>query len=318
MRKTLFSKLILFTLITCFALCCAMGLFACGSKKEAKSLGNVDNVLYATYDGKTAFVSGEFAAYGTVTIKNTVKDKPVTKIGEEAFCRNTKITEVIIEEGITEIGESAFYDCSALEKVVLPESLIEIDDNAFCGCENLSEITFPSKLQVIGSGAFGRCGKLESVTIPENVNTLGGFVFDECYNIKTFTVEGDVTMNGGEPSWKIESATIPASLASWMRGAKETVKTVVITCGTEIAGYAFEGCAVLESVEIADTVTNIGKYAFKGCDNLTSVVFKNTADYWKWIKDSTDIVGTPLNVEDAAKNAKNLSGQYCDYEWIRG
>lgn len=237
MRKTLFSKIISFALITCFALCCATGLFACGTGKEPKGI-NVDDVLYASRDGKTAYVSGNFAAYGTVTIKNTVNEKSVTKIGEAAFERNTEITEVIIEEGITEIGERAFYDCSVLEKVVLPKSLIKIDDNAFCGCESLSEITFPSELQVIGSGAFGRCGKLESVTIPESVDTLGGFVFDCCYNIKTFTVEGDVTTGGGAPSWKIESATIPASLSEWMWGARETVKEVVITCGTAIA----EGC----------------------------------------------------------------------------
>lgn len=318
MRKTLFSKIISFTLITCFALCCATGLFACGSeKKEAKSLGNVDNVLYATYDGKTAYVSGNFAAYGTVTIKNTVNEKPVTKIGEAAFERNTEITEVVIEEGITEIGERAFYDCSVLEKVVLPKSLIKIDDNAFCGCTALKEIIFPPNLQVIGECAFGRCEKLESITIPESVNTLGGYVFDDCYNIKTFTVEGDVTTGGGAPSWKIESATIPASLAEWMWGAKETVKEVVITCGTAIAEGAFESCAALESVEIAETVTRIGKNAFKGCDGLTSVVFKNT-DGWKYIKDSTDIYGSPLDVNDAANNAKILSGIYCGYEWHRG
>lgn len=318
MRKTLFSKIILFTLITCFALCCATGLFACGSeKKEAKSLGNVDNVLYATYDGKTAFVSGEFAAEGTVTIKNTVNDKPVTKIGKEAFNRNTKITKVIVEEGITEIGENAFYDCSMLEKVVLPESLIKIDDNAFCGCTALKEITFPSELQVIGTCAFGRCEKLESVTIPESVNTFGGYVFDGCYNIKTFTVEGDITTGGGAPSWKIESATIPASLAEWMWGAKETVKEVVITCGTAIAEGAFESCAVLESVEIAETVTRIGKNAFSGCSKLNSAVFKNT-DGWTTIRDLTDIYGSPVEVGDAASNAKKLVGIYCDCEWRRG
>lgn len=310
MRKSLFSKIISFTLISCFALCCVAGLVACGTKeKEATLLENVDDVIYSTYDGKTAFVSGEFDSYGEVTIKNECKGLPVTSIGKEAFNRNTQITKLIIEDGITEIGENAFYDCSRLEEVVLPESLIKIDENAFCGCEALKGITFPKDLQVIGESAFGRCEKIESVTIPDSVEILGGFVFDLCFAIKTFTVEGDITSVGKAPTWKIESATIPASLAGWMSGANETVKTVVITCGTDIQEEAFKDCTALESVEVAATVKRIGKNAFKGCDNLKTVDFKDSNN-WTVLQDQTQIHGTP-----ATPDVNNLVKKYCDYEW---
>ncbi len=313
MRKSLFLKSISFTLISCLALCCAAGFFACGTKeKEATLLGNVDDVIYSTYDGKTAFVSGEFGSYGEVTIKNECKGLPVKSIGKEAFNGNIEITKLIIEEGITEIGENAFYDCSRLQEVVLPESLIKIDAYAFCGCEALKGITFPKDLQVIGECSFGRCEKFESVTIPDSVEILGGFVFDCCFTLKTFTVEGDITSVGTEgPTWKIESATIPASLAGWMSGAKETVKTVVITCGTDIQGEAFKDCIALESVEVAATVKRIGKNAFKGCSNLKTVDFKDS-DNWTVLRDQTQIHGTP-----ATPDVKNLVQNYCDYEWSR-
>lgn len=74
---------------------------------------------------------------------------------------------------------------------------------------------------------------------------------------------------------------------------------------------------MLESVEIAETVTRIGKNAFSGCTALTSVVFKNT-DGWTTIRDLTDIYGSPVEVDDAVANANKLVGTHCDCEWRRG
>ena len=51
----------------------------------------------------------------------------------------------------------------------------------------------------------------------------------------------------------------------------DSLKSVVITDGTEIGHGAFSGCSGLTSVTIPGGVTRIGGYAFFGCSGLTSV-----------------------------------------------
>ena len=51
---------------------------------------------------------------GAVTIPMTLGGKPVTRIGDSAFCNCGGMTKVTIPDSVTGIGDSAFSDCSGL------------------------------------------------------------------------------------------------------------------------------------------------------------------------------------------------------------
>ncbi|MGM9776977.1 MAG: leucine-rich repeat protein, partial [Prevotella sp.] len=100
--------------------------------------------------------------------------------------------------------------------------------------------------------ALGIVGGNESVTIKGSLVMIG--------DIQTITV----TLC--EPG--TESATIPDGVE--VKGGTTYIPV------TSIATSAFEGCAVLKSVEIPSSITTIGSYAFKGCTSLESFKIKKT------------------------------------------
>ena len=116
-----------------------------------------------------------------VRIPQTIKDYPVTSIGNMAFgkCAET-LEEVTVPNGVEKICEEAFRDCVALKRVNLPEGLREIEDDAFAGCCELSEVELPEGLTAIGNSAFKGCGKLTDINIPGTVERIGDNAFAGC------------------------------------------------------------------------------------------------------------------------------------------
>jgi len=55
----------------------------------------------------------------------------VKKIGEHAFSRCGKLTEVVLHEGLEEIGENAFFACNYLWEVTIPSTVEHIGPIAF-------------------------------------------------------------------------------------------------------------------------------------------------------------------------------------------
>lgn len=115
--------------------------------------------------------------------------------------------------------------------------------------ENFGDITAEASFSVKIATSGG--GGDESVTIKGSIDTTGGTQTI----IVTHCAEGT------------ESATIPEAL-----GASGTTYIPV----TSIAAGAFEGCAVLKSVEIPSSITTIGRDAFKGCTSLEKFKIKKT------------------------------------------
>ena len=136
--------------------------------------------------------------------------------------------------------------------------------------ENFGDITAEASFSVKIATSGG--GGNESVTIKGSIDTTGGTQTI----IVTHCAEGT------------ESATIPEAL-----GASGTTYIPV----TSIAASAFEGCAVLKSVEIPSSITTIGSYAFKGCTSLES--FK--------IKKTTTAMPSPSTTRAAARAAADVA-----------
>ena len=123
----------------------AFTLFACGNEP-------VGALEYEPYDYGTEYqvVGLGTVKSKTVSVPDTYKGKPVTRIAEGAFSESN-IEKVVLPEGIEEIADSAFSDCPLLTNVVIPQSVYTVAANAFSGSVNLN-YTVSNQLKYLGNG----------------------------------------------------------------------------------------------------------------------------------------------------------------------
>lgn len=101
-------------------------------------------------------------------VKYNGKSYKVTKIGNKAFYKNTKLKTVTIPSTVTEIGNKAFYGCRKLTKVTIPKKVKVIGSKAFYGCKKLTKVTIKStKLTNVGSKAFAGISKKAVIKVPK-------------------------------------------------------------------------------------------------------------------------------------------------------
>ena len=177
---------------------------------------------------------------------------------------------------VFEISNYAFADCKMLESVTILCNVPSIGDSLFENCTSLVSVTIPSGVTSIGYGVFYGCTSLKSIVIPSSVTSIGASAFENCTSLEWIelpfvgaTKDGTGSTNFGyifgAYSYINNNSAVPTSL-----------KTVVITGGESIAGYAFYNCDSLESITIQGSVTSIGARAFCDCDSLESVVIPSS------------------------------------------
>lgn len=124
-----------------------------------------------------------------VAIPSTYNGKPVTAIGNVAFCLCQNLTRVTIPNSVISIGNSAFNSCRKLEEISLPSGLKSIGLLAFFECRKLTNVIIPSSVETIGDEAFSYCLALKSVTIGEKVTYIGRNAFFYCRNLTSATFQ---------------------------------------------------------------------------------------------------------------------------------
>ena len=208
------------------------------------AFSSAGGILYDKEQKNIVYVPAKLA--GSVTLPDGLQS-----VKSSAFSGRSLVTSVTIPSSVTSIGNSAFEDCAAEVIWGGTPTITEIGRYAFAGYAGTS-ITIPSSVTSIGRGAFSGCSSLESMAIPfvgatkdGTSNTHFGYIF-------------------GASDYSGNDDYVPFSL-----------KEVIITGGTSIGDYAFDGCTSLASVTIPDSVTSIGDNAFYNCDSLTSVTIGN-------------------------------------------
>lgn len=149
-----------------------------GNVKKPAPVGDPDPVTIST--GSMQFkVDGSEVTLINMTGKGTKASIPgyvryngksykVTKIGNKAFYKNTKLKTVTIPSTVTEIGNKAFYGCRKLTKVTIPKNVKVIGGKAFYGCKKLTKVTIKStKLTNVGSKAFAGISKKAVIKVPK-------------------------------------------------------------------------------------------------------------------------------------------------------
>ncbi|MBQ0082383.1 MAG: leucine-rich repeat domain-containing protein [bacterium] len=279
-----------------------------------------NNTSYTvTSIGADAFYDCE--SLSSVTIPNSV-----TSIGDYAFMNCESLSSITIPNSVTSLGIRSFSNCQSLSSLFIPNSVTSIGNYAFVGCSSLSSISvdadnqyydsrnncnaiihsaskklivgcsstvIPNSVLSIEDYAFYKCAGLQSINIPNSVTSIGNYAFVRCSSLSSISVDAG---NLYYDSRNNCNAIIHSVSKNLIVGCSSTV---IPNSVLSIGGYAFYGCAGLQSINIPNSVTDIylaafglctqlhsvvvpgsvtdiGEGAFYGCRNLDSLTFKGT------------------------------------------
>ncbi len=219
----------------------------------------------------------ELQAFASSGLKTITLPKNLKTVGASAFAWNTNLTEIELPVGLEIIEDYAFSDCDSLERIVIPEGVVEMKSCVFYDCDklayvslpdsltvlpyqiftqcyNLKEVKLPSKLTTIEKWAFLNCSSLTEVTLPDTLTTLEEGVFCNCTALQRLEIPAGVDV-------------IPTELCQGCTSLKE----VVIHGGKSVGQSAFAYLEQLETVTLADSITEIGDWAFFGCIRIETL-----------------------------------------------
>ena len=259
--------------------------------------GNAIRYVYGKITGAFAIPAGitEISPYafdGQTEITSLTIPSSVANIGDAAFRNCMNLTTVTFEDGSTlnKISNNAFQNCKSLTTVTLTNSITSIGNFAFAGCTSLSSFDFSANIKTLGDYAFTNCG-FETLTVPASLTTLGKGVFANNNSLTSVTANAtgpymfanskalnEVTIGNvqylGEGMFQnctaLTEITIPASVLR-LGGSATTQNSA-----NNFAGYVFDGCTNLATVNMNETAMAVGSYTFRNCTSLTSFAFPNT------------------------------------------
>ncbi len=199
----------------------------------------------------------------SLTIPNTIDDKPVLSIGENAFSNSYK-SSITLPDSLTTINKRAFYRCINLGVVDIPDSVTSIGEHAFESCEWVYNVKLGTGVRVVGKRAFYGCKRVgftqsAKLKIPSNVIIIQ----DEAFNVDTY--ENDA-LEYLEFNYGIE--VIGESAFRYTNILKIKFPDSLHTIGDE----AFYKSQNLRTIEIGKGIKSIGSDAFKECHTHVYVV----------------------------------------------
>jgi hypothetical protein len=266
-------------------------LFALLAIGRAETFGDFN---YTT-NGSSVSITGYTGHGGNVIVPDSISDKPVTSIGENAFFDCNTITSINIPVGVSSIGGGAFSGCSTLTDITIPYTVNYIGISAFSYCVSLTSITVPNRVKNIASAVFTCCTSLTNVTIPNSVTIIESSAFQCCSSLTTILIPNSVTTIGISAFWRctgLTNVTIPAKVSnlggSAFSGCNNLTSITVDTFNSTYAsvdGVLFNKSQTTliqcpggknGSCEIPNSVTNIGIEAFYGCENLANIIIPNS------------------------------------------
>jgi hypothetical protein len=197
-----------------------------------------------------------------------VLSKNIVDVGYQAFANCENLTEIKLNDGLKHLGVAFVSDCQALQSVVVPDSVEVIRPGTFNNNNSLVSVKLPKSLKTIHYMAFLNCSSVCDLSIGEGAEN-----FKVQNNCVIETATGTVVL-------AVSGATIPddGSVTAIGEGAFMGLTGIrfltIPESVTHIGSSAFEGCPMLQSVEMKGVKT-IGQRAFLGCTILSDVVIGN-------------------------------------------
>jgi hypothetical protein len=271
-------------------------------------------------------------AFKACNIESLVLPESLTKVGEEAFCANSKMKTAIIK-GRTEFEKGTFSACRYLETVEFHNAISVLPDSMFHDCQILKNVQFPINVKTLGNYIFMNCKRLEA-KIPDTVVEVGEKAFAYCNSLQSIVIPDGITeIKAGTFSYcqNLKNVTIPESVKSIGEGAfnfcNKLEKIVLPKQLTQIGPYAFEycaidaviipegvsvidrqtfwGCGLLQDIYIPVNVKKIEEGAFYNCKSLTNVYFGGTKEMWDKI----------VIEDDYYHRNQDLTASKVNYHW---
>lgn len=224
----------------------------------AKNLTSGDFV-YILKDN-TATITNYTGSATALSIPSTIDGYKVTAVGDYAFSKKTKLTNVFVPSSVVRIDSSAFAESTNLKKVTLPDNVEEIGVSAFYGCKKLTSVNIPKKLSAVNEYTFSGCTGLTEITMSDSVEAIGANAFENCSSLKTVNLSENTTVIGDEAF---------SSCSSLYNINLENVD--------QIGVGSFAYCTELGSVDISGC-DYIDEYAFFDCESLNDITFSDFID----------------------------------------
>ena len=213
---------------------------------------------YTVNDGKATITGLRDKTVTVAEIPETIDGYTVTAIADNAFAFEKEITKVVIPNTVTTIGEKAFYNCWALAEVKLGDAVVSIGDDAFGFAKALKTIDIPDSVKTIGAEAFARSA-LTEISIGKDVAAIGDSAFLDCESLKAINVAaGNAVYSSKDGVLFDKSGETLIQYPSAKEGTVYVVPDGVKTIGVK----AFYQNAILEKVELSNSVISIEKAAF--------------------------------------------------------
>ncbi len=174
--------------------------------------------------------------------------------------------------------DEAYYIVSGVNvptlegKLVIPSEhegkpVREIGASAFSRCNRLASVVIPSGMTKIGSSAFFNCKSLTDVILSDSVTDIGEHAFYYCTSLK-FNEHGNCKHLGTADNPYFALVDIKKDKCNFYNIHTDT---------KIIAGTAFAGSNILNSIIIPEGVTTIGDSAFAHCSNASTLVIPGRA-----------------------------------------
>jgi hypothetical protein len=246
---------------------------------------------------------GIYAFYGTALVfLDWSPAAPGATIGYAAFGGCSSLTRVNLSGTLTSIGDSAFTGCPNLESVYFAPGIsaaITIGASVFTDSQNLTfyvdsedtvfrtilsgKVLIKGTTVIAGPGvaggisfsaeniteiapyAFYRCTALSSVVLPSTLTSIGGNAF-QYTGLTTLTLPTGLQTIGN-------SAFQNCTSLRWVKWPESAADTIL---GSTNTGQAFNGCTLLEKVELPDNLKTIYNYSFYNCPALKVVILRAT------------------------------------------
>lgn len=259
----------------------------CGERKASEGLAfQANGEEYIVYLGT--------CTDSTVVIPSFYNNKPVTRIGDNAFYYNQTIESVKFMDNsqIVEIGKNAFQGCGKLKNVEYPTSLKTIKSSAFFNCSLLESATFNEGLEEIGVIAF-KGTAVSVIYIPSTLMTIGIQAFRECTNTEKIY-------------WNPKSVATAISTGysfsdGYFSGSKKDQQVIFGKNVESIPSYLF--CNVnLRTIVIPSSFKYAGSYAFNNL--FGTMIFEDTTYSWQLYKQGGS---TGMNIKDPGSAADSYN-----------
>ena len=240
---------------------------------------------------------------GKVVIPPEIRGAKVVEIGESAFENCRTLTEIVIPDGVRCIGMTAFTGCTGLTEVSIPGSVKRILFGAFSDCVSLTRVTLPEGLTYLSDEVFDSCEKLVDVNLPGSVTDVRWNPFTDCPSLRTIRVAADNPRYAMRDGMLVSREGVLHCYPAGLRAAHFDIPAHV----KRIALGAFEGCDILKTVHVPETVTHIEEHAFGYEPTMTLRVHEGSAAH-AWTKTTEVAVEVLVRYAPEEHFATNQAG----------